>query len=155
VQLYHPGWDHHGQLPAEMATLTREIDQPCAALIQDLKERDMLKDTLVIWGTEFGRTCYSQGSILKEEKGLVYGREHHKSCCVFWMAGAGVKPGHSHGETCELGFDIASDPVHVNDLHATVLHLLGIDHLRLTFPFRGRDFRLTDVAGEVVKGILA
>lgn len=155
VQLYHPGWDHHGRLPEGMRALTREIDQPCAALIQDLKDRDMLKDTLVVWGTEFGRTCYSQGSILNEDSGIVYGREHHKTCCAFWMAGAGVKAGHSHGETCELGFDIVSEPVHVNDLHATLLHLLGIDHLRLTFPFRGRDFRLTDVGGEVVRGILS
>ena len=155
VQLYHPGWDHHGNLPTEMGSLTREIDGPCSALIADLKNRDLLKDTLVVWGTEFGRTCYSQGSILKEEKGINYGREHHKNCCVFWLAGGGVKPGYSHGETCDLGFDIANAPVHVNDLHATLLHLMGIDHRRFTFPFKGRNFRLTDVGGEVVKPILA
>ncbi|MEZ5432118.1 MAG: DUF1501 domain-containing protein [Verrucomicrobiales bacterium] len=155
VQLYHPGWDHHGNLPTEMGSLTREIDGPCSALIADLKNRDLLKDTLVIWGTEFGRTCYSQGSILKEEKGVNYGREHHKNCCVFWLAGGGVKPGYSHGQTCDLGFDIANDPVHVNDLHATLLHLMGIDHRRFTYPFKGRNFRLTDVGGEVVKPILA
>jgi hypothetical protein len=153
IHLYHPGWDHHGSLPETMSEVTKEIDQGCGALIQDLKQRDMLKDTLVIWGTEFGRTCYSQGMI--STKTGTYGREHHRDAFTFWMAGGGVKPGITHGETCEIGFDVASDPVTVNDFHATIMHLLGIDHLRFTYRYKGRDFRLTDVGGEVVEKILA
>lgn len=152
VQLYHPNWDAHGQLPKMMGEAAGEVDQGSSALIQDLKNRDMLKDTLVIFGTEFGRTPYSQGPIVSMGN---YGREHHRNCCTFWMAGGGVKPGHSHGETCEIGYDIVSDPVHVHDFHATVMHLLGIDHERFTYFFKGRNFRLTDVHGKVVKPILA
>ncbi|MCC6882521.1 MAG: DUF1501 domain-containing protein [Verrucomicrobiales bacterium] len=153
IQLYHPGWDHHGALPEAMKGNTQEVDFGCAGLIRDLKQRDMLKDTLVIWGTEFGRTCYSQGLI--STKNGSYGREHHKNCFSFWMAGGGIKGGQVHGETCELGFDIVQDPVHVNDFHATLLHLMGVDHERLTYRFNGRDFRLTDTAGKVVRSILA
>ncbi|MCP5559913.1 MAG: DUF1501 domain-containing protein [Verrucomicrobiaceae bacterium] len=153
IQLFHPGWDHHGGLPSGYMNGTQEIDQACAALIKDLKQQDMLKDTLVVFGTEFGRTSYSQGSISKTTG--TYGREHHRDCFTFWLAGGGVKPGITFGETDEFGFNIASDPMHVNDLHATMLHLLGIDHERLTFPFQGRDYRLTDVAGKVAKSILA
>lgn len=153
LHLYHPGWDHHGALPETMAEVAKEVDQGCGALIQDLKQRDMLDETLVIWGSEFGRTCYSQGLI--STKTGSYGREHHRDAFTFWMAGGGIKPGLVHGETCELGFDVIDRPVSVNDFHATVLHQLGIDHLRLTYRFKGRDFRLTDVAGEVVKDILA
>ncbi|MCB1086037.1 MAG: DUF1501 domain-containing protein, partial [Verrucomicrobiae bacterium] len=153
IHLYHPGWDHHGALPENMETVAKEIDQGCGALIQDLKQHSMLDDTLVIWGTEFGRTCYSQGLI--STKTGSYGREHHRDAFTFWMAGGGIKAGHTHGETCELGFDVVENPVTVNDFHATVLNQLGIDHERLTYRFKGRDFRLTDVAGKVVKEILA
>ncbi len=152
IQLYHPGWDMHGHIVKDMPRQAAEVDQPAAALIQDLKQRDMLKDTLVIMGSEFGRTCYSQGRIRKEP--LEYGREHHRDCFTFWMAGAGIKPG-TYGLSDDFGFAAAQDPVHVNDFHATLLHLLGVDHERLTYRFQGRDFRLTDVAGKVVKGVLA
>jgi hypothetical protein len=154
IQLYHPGWDHHGALPRDFAVGASEIDQPCAALIKDLKQRDMLKDTLVIWGGEFGRTSYSQGSITKGDTPS-FGRDHHRGCFTFWMAGGGIKGGMTYGETDELGYTIVRDPVSVNDFHATLLHLLGVNHERLTFRFQGRDFRLTDVAGNVVKPILA
>ena len=155
IQLYHPGWDHHGSLVQGFTNIVPEIDKPCAALIQDLKQRDMLKDTLVVWGGEFGRTSYAQTVDPSKSGGSVYGRDHHRECFTFWMAGGGIKPGITHGSTCELGYNIATDPVTINDFHATLLHLLGIDHERLTFRFQGRDFRLTDVAGKVVKGILA
>jgi uncharacterized protein (DUF1501 family) len=154
IQLYHPGWDHHGGLPRDFAMGASEIDQPCAALIKDLKQRDMLKDTLVIWGGEFGRTCYSQGSITKGDTPS-FGRDHHRGCFTFWMAGGGIKGGVTYGETDDLGYTIAHDPVTVNDFHATLLQLLGVNHERLTFRFQGRDFRLTDVAGNVVQKILA
>ncbi len=154
IQLYHPGWDHHGGLPKEFAEGAREVDQPCAALIKDLKQRDMLKDTLVIWGGEFGRTSYCQGSITKGETPS-FGRDHHRGCFTYWMAGGGIKGGMTYGETDELGYTIAHDPVTVNDFHATLLHLLGVNHERLTFRFQGRDFRLTDVAGKVIDKILA
>ncbi|CAN5696077.1 DUF1501 domain-containing protein [soil metagenome] len=153
IQLYHPGWDHHGGLPASYPGCAKEIDQPCAALIQDLKQRDMLKDTLVVWGGEFGRTNYSQGSFSTKSK--TYGRDHHRECFTYWMAGGGIKGGISYGETDDLGYEVAKDAVTVNDFHATLLHLLGIDHEKFTYRFQGRDFRLTDVAGKVVKGILA
>ena len=152
VQLFHPGWDQHSSMEREFPVSARQVDQPCAALIQDLKQRDMLKDTLVIWGGEFGRTCYLQGRLGKSKNG---GRDHHPNCFTFWMAGGGVKPGMTFGETDELAYNIASEGVHVNDFHATMLHLLGIDHERLTFRFQGRDFRLTDVAGKVIKKVLA
>jgi hypothetical protein len=150
IQLYHPGWDHHGGLPQALPGLTREVDQPCAGLITDLKQRGMLEDTLVICGGEFGRTSYSQGVLTKDS----YGRDHHPRCFTMWLAGGGVKPGIVHGTTDDFGYNITEDPVHVHDLHATILHLMGIDHTRLTHFHQGRHFRLTDVAGAVVKGIL-
>ena len=152
IQLFHPGWDHHGGLSDRFGPLAEEVDQPCAALIQDLKQRDMLKDTLVVFGSEFGRTCYSQGRISKVTGG--YGREHHRDAFTFWMAGGGVKGGMSYGASDEFGFHVAENPVHVNDFHATLLHLMGIDHERFTYRFQGRDFRLTDVAGRVLNEIL-
>jgi arylsulfatase A-like enzyme len=151
IQLYHPGWDHHSDLQANFETNAREIDQPCAALLEDLRQRDMLKDTLVVFGTEFGRTAYGQGSFEKNSQG----REHHRNAFTFWLAGAGVKPGTTHGVTDDFGFHVDDGKVHVNDLHATMLHLLGVDHERFTYRFQGRDYRLTNVAGELVKPILA
>ena len=151
IQLYHPGWDSHTNLPGALPKLAREVDQGCAGLITDLKQRGLLEDTLVICGGEFGRTAYSQGVLTKE----TYGRDHHPRCFSMWMAGGGVKPGIVHGATDEFGYNITNDPVHVHDLHATILHLMGIDHTRLTYFHQGRHFRLTDVHGEVVKGILA
>lgn len=150
IQLYHPGWDNHGGLPQALPTLAREVDQPCAGLITDLKQRGMLEDTLVICGGEFGRTSYSQGVLTKD----TYGRDHHPRCFSMWMAGGGVKPGVVHGATDDFGYNITENPVHVHDLHATILHLMGVDHTRLTYFHQGRHFRLTDVAGELVKGIL-
>jgi hypothetical protein len=152
IQLYHPGWDMHGGLPTNIPGACKEIDQGSAALIKDLKQRDMLKDTLVVFGSEFGRTCYSQG-VLSKKTG-VYGREHHRDCFTFWMAGGGIKGGVSHGESDEFGYQAVKDGVHVNDFHATLLHQLGIDHELLTFRHQGRDYRLTDVAGKVIKPIL-
>src|SRR5438105_13920220 len=150
IQLYHQGWDQHGNLPAGIRNQTRETDQASAALIKDLKGRGMLDDTLVIWGGEFGRTCYSQGKLTKDD----YGRDHHPRCFTIWMAGAGIKPGVTYGATDDYGYNVAENPVHVFDLQATILQQLGIDHTRLIFRFQGRDYRLTDIAGEVVKGIL-
>jgi hypothetical protein len=151
IQLYHQGWDQHGSLPNGIRTQCRETDQACAALVADLKQRGMLEDTLVIWGGEFGRTNYSQGKLTKND----YGRDHHPRCFTVWMAGGGVKGGTIHGATDEFGYNIARDGVHVHDLHATLLHLLGIDHERLIYLFQGRRFRLTDVSGKVVQAILA
>jgi hypothetical protein len=151
IQLYHPGWDHHGGLPAGIRSLCRETDRGCAALIQDLKQRGMLDDTLVLWGGEFGRTNYSQGKLTPTD----YGRDHHPRCFTVWAAGGGIKPGLTHGETDPFGYNIVADPVHVHDFHATALALLGIDHERLTYKYQGRYYRLTDVSGRVVKEILA
>jgi hypothetical protein len=151
IQLYHQGWDQHGNLPGGIRTQCKETDQPSAALIQDLKQRGLLDDTLVIWGGEFGRTNYSQGKLTATD----YGRDHHPRCFTVWMAGGGTKPGVIHGETDELGYNVAKDGVHVHDFHATMLHLLGIDHEQLNYKFQGRRFRLTDVHGKVVKAILA
>jgi uncharacterized protein (DUF1501 family) len=151
VQLFHQGWDQHGGLPGGITRQLKQTDQPAAALIQDLKQRGLLEDTLVIWGGEFGRTAYCQGKMTKD----TYGRDHHPRCFSMWMAGGGVKSGMVHGQTDEFGYNIVKDPVHVHDLHATMLHLMGIDHERLTFKFQGRYYRLTDVAGKVVKPILA
>ncbi len=151
IQLYHPDWDHHSGLPQALPGLAREVDQPCAGLLADLKQRGMLEDTLVICGGEFGRTSYSQGVLTKD----TYGRDHHPRCFTMWLAGGGVQPGIVHGATDDFGYNITQDPVHVHDLHATILHLMGIDHTRLTYFHQGRHFRLTDVAGVVVKGILA
>ncbi len=166
IQLYHQGWDQHGNLPAAIRVQARETDQPSAGLLKDLKQRGLLDDTLVIWGGEFGRTCYSQGKLTKGD----YGRDHHPRCFSVWMAGGGVKRGSSHGQTDAYGYNVADEKgnainpdrhkftpgaVHVHDLQATILHLLGIDHERLTFKFQGRQFRLTDVHGHVVKELLA
>lgn len=150
VQLYHQGWDQHGNLPNEMRDQAKDVDQASAALITDLKQRGLLDETLVIWGGEFGRTNYSQGKLTKEN----YGRDHHPRCFSIWMAGGGVKPGFVYGETDEFGYNIAKNPVHVHDFQATVLHQLGLDHERLIYKHLGRRFRLTDVAGHVVKDLL-
>ena len=150
IQLYHQGWDQHGGLPKGIAVQCRETDQPAAGLVQDLKRRGLLDDTLVVWGGEFGRTNYSQGKLTADD----YGRDHHPRCFTVWMAGGGVKAGLIHGETCEFGYNIVKDPVHVHDFHATLLRLLGIDHQRLTFFYQGRHFRLTDVHGNVVNEVL-
>ena len=141
VQLYHQGWDQHGGLPAGISRQCSETDQPTAALLEDLKQRDMLKDTLVIWGGEFGRTNYSQGKLTADD----YGRDHHPRCFSMWMAGGGVKGGVTYGETCPFGYNIVNNGVHVRDFHATLLHLLGIDHERLSFRFLGLDAKLTGV----------
>jgi len=150
IQLFHMGWDQHVKLPKQIAGQCRDTDQPSAALIQDLKERALLDDTLVVWGGEFGRTVYCQGKLTADD----YGRDHHPRCFTVWLAGGGVKPGITHGATDDYCYNITSDPVHVHDLHATILYCLGIDHTRLTFKFQGRHFRLTDVAGNVVRKIL-
>jgi hypothetical protein len=150
VQLYHQGWDQHSNLPMEMAGQAKDVDQASAALVTDLKQRGLLDETLVIWGGEFGRTNYSQGKLDKAN----YGRDHHPRCFCVWMAGGGIKPGLVYGESDEFGYNIIKDPVHVHDFHATVLNQLGIDHKKLTFKSQGRRYRLTDVAGNVVKGIL-
>jgi hypothetical protein len=151
VQLYHQGWDQHGNLPNEMAGQARDVDQASAALIMDLKQRGLLDETLVIWGGEFGRTNYSQGKLEPDN----YGRDHHPRCFSIWMAGGGVKPGIVYGETDDFGYNIVKAPVHVHDLHATILHLMGLDHERLVFKHLGRRYRLTDVSGKVVSGLLA
>jgi len=147
VQLYHEAWDQHGNLVKDITQNCHDTDQACAALIQDLKQRGMLNGTLVIWGGEFGRTPMVQGGS--------DGRDHHPNAFTMWLAGGGIKPGVTLGESDELGFNAVKDKVHVHDLHATILHLLGFDHTKLTYRFQGRDFRLTDVHGEIVKGILA
>ncbi|WP_421828641.1 DUF1501 domain-containing protein [Larkinella sp.] len=151
VQLYHQGWDQHGNLPNDIKIQTKSVDQPSAALIMDLKQRGLLDDTLVIWGGEFGRTNYSQGKLSKEN----YGRDHHPRCFTVWMAGAGVQKGMVYGETDEFGYNIVKDPVHVHDFQATILHLMGVDHEKLIFKHQGRRYRLTDVHGKVVKPVLA
>ncbi|GMW00376.1 MAG: hypothetical protein AMXMBFR84_15130 [Candidatus Hydrogenedentota bacterium] len=151
IQLYHRDWDHHGDVPKNLPVKCKETDQACAALIMDLKRRGMLDETLVIWGGEFGRTNYSQGKLSDGN----YGRDHHPRCFTVWMAGGGVKPGLSYGQTDEFGYNVAENGVHVHDFHATLLHLLGIDHERLTYKFQGRLYRLTDVHGKVVQGVLA
>ena len=151
IQLYHRGWDQHNNLPKRIREQAKDTDQPSAALVKDLKARGMLEDTLVIWGGEFRRTVYSQGKIEKEN----YGRDHHGRCFSVWMAGGGVKPGISFGKTDDYCYNVAENPVHIHDLNATVLHCLGINHEKLTYRFQGRDFRLTDIHGEVVKGVLA
>jgi hypothetical protein len=150
VQLYHQGWDQHGNMVGEMPLQAQDVDRSTAALIMDLKQRGLLDETLVIWGGEFGRTNYCQGDLSKEN----YGRDHHPRAYTIWMAGGGVKPGIVYGETDEFGYNIVKDPVHVNDFHATVLHLMGLNHEQLTYKHLGRRYRLTDVAGKVVPGIL-
>ena len=150
IQLYHRGWDQHGNLPADLTNQCRDIDRACYGLITDLKQRGLLDDTLVVWGGEFGRTIYCQGALTREQ----YGRDHHPRCFTMWMAGGGIKPGIVHGETDDYSYNIVKDPVHVHDLNATILHQMGIDHERLTFKYQGRDFRLTDVHGRVVRELL-
>ncbi len=151
IQLYHMGWDQHDNLPGAIQKQAKDVDQASAALVMDLKQRGMLEDTLVIWGGEFGRTNYSQGTLTD----LNYGRDHHPRCFSMWMAGGGIKPGIVYGETDDFGYNIVDNPVHVHDFQATLLHQLGIDHERLTYKYQGRRFRLTDVEGHVVKDILA
>jgi uncharacterized protein (DUF1501 family) len=151
IQLYHRGWDQHNDLPRDIALQAKGTDQASAALVADLKQRGLLDDTLVIWGGEFGRTVYSQGQLTKTN----YGRDHHPRCFAMWFAGGGIKRGATLGETDDFSYNIVSDPVAIHDVQATMLHCLGIDHTRLTFKFQGRHFRLTDVAGNVVKQILA
>ena len=146
VQIFHEAWDHHGGLVTGLKAECRKTDQASAALVKDLKRRGLLDDTLVIWGGEFGRTPMVQGGN--------DGRDHHPNCFTMWLAGGGVKPGMTLGRSDELGFNAVEDPVHVHDLHATILHLLGFDHTKLTYRFQGRDFRLTDVSGEVVRKLV-
>jgi hypothetical protein len=151
VQLFHRGWDQHTNLPKQIVGQCRDTDQASAALLLDLKQRGLLDDTLVVWGGEFGRTVYCQGTLTADD----YGRDHHPRCFTVWLAGGGVKGGISHGATDDFSYNVTADPVHVHDLNATILHCLGIDHTKLTFKFQGRHYRLTDVHGEVVKELLA
>ena len=151
VQLFHRGWDTHGGLPGQLRQRCKETDQPTAALIKDLKQRGLLDETLIVWGGEFGRTVYCQGDLGEK----AYGRDHHPRCFSIWLAGGGIKGGVSYGKTDDYGYNIAENPVSVHDLHATILHQLGIDHERLTFKFQGRHYRLTDIHGQVVPEILA
>ena len=148
IQLFHMGWDHHDRIDTKLPQLCKTTDRATAALLVDLKQRGLLDDTLVIWGGEFGRTIYAQS------KGKNWGRDHHPYCFTTLLAGAGVKPGHTHGETDDFGYNVVRDPVHVHDLNATIMHLMGIDHEQLTYKFQGRQYRLTDVHGELVKGVL-
>jgi len=151
IQLFHRGWDQHTTLPKSIAAQCRDTDQASAALVLDLKQRGLLDDTLVVWGGEFGRTVYCQGKLTADD----YGRDHHPRCFTVWMAGGGIKPGLTYGETDDYCYNITSDPVHVHDLHATILRCMGIDHTKLTFKFQGRHFRLTDVSGNVLSKLLA
>jgi hypothetical protein len=150
IQLYHQGWDQHGGLPAQLPRQCRETDQASAALVKDLKRRGLLEDTLVIWGGEFGRTNYCQGKLTAKS----FGRDHHPRCFSMWMAGGGIKGGTTYGETDPFGYNVADNPVHIHDLHATIMHLMGIDHERLTFRYQGRRFRLTDVHGDVISKVI-
>jgi uncharacterized protein (DUF1501 family) len=149
VQVYHRGWDHHGGLPERHPKIAKEVDQGSAALVADLKQRGLLDDTLVVWGGEFGRSVYKQGNP------VTFGRDHHPRCFSIWMAGGGIKPGISYGATDDWCYNITEQPMHVHDLNATIMHLLGFDHERLTYRFQGRDYRLTDIHGQAVQGILA
>jgi hypothetical protein len=151
IQLYHQGWDQHGNLPPDIRIMTKSVDQASAALVQDLKRRGLLDDTLVVWGGEFGRTNYSQGKLTRDN----YGRDHHPRCFTLWAAGGGIKPGLTYGETDEFGYNVVRDPVHVHDFQATLLYLLGIDHEKFLFKHQGRRYRLTDVSGKVMKDLLA
>ena len=151
IQLYHRGWDQHGDMPRDLPLQCGDVDQPSAALIKDLKQRGLLDETLVIWGGEFGRTVYAQGGLDMTK----YGRDHHPRCFSMWMAGGGMKPGITYGKTDDFSFNVAENPVHVYDLHATMLHCLGVNHQQLTYKFQGRHYRLTDVHGRVIPGLLA
>jgi Protein of unknown function (DUF1501) len=150
IQLFHRGWDQHSNLPNEIRTQCLQTDRPSAALIQDLESRGMLEETLVVWGGEFGRTVYSQGTLTADN----YGRDHHPRCFTVWMAGGGIKPGIVYGETDDFSYNVTKNPVDVHDLHATILNRLGVDHTKLTYKFQGRHFRLTDVHGNAVREIL-
>jgi hypothetical protein len=150
VQLFHRGWDQHGGLPTNIPKQCHDVDQPQAALIMDLKQRGMLDDTLIIWGGEFGRTVYGQGGLQAD-----YGRDHHGRCFSMWMAGGGIKGGNVYGQTDDYGYNILQNPMHIHDLNATILHCMGMDHERLTFRYQGRDYRLTDIHGNVVQDLLA
>ena len=150
VQVIHAAWDHHTNIARDHPIECRTVDQPSAALVMDLKQRGLLEDTLVVWGSEFGRTSFAQGAISGD-----FGRDHHGGCFTMWMAGAGVKAGYTHGETDDFSYNITKDAVSIHDLHATMLYLLGIDHKQLTFHYQGRDFRLTDVHGEIIKPLIA
>lgn len=151
IQLFHMGWDHHGGLPNAVKGQCRDVDQPTAALIADLRQRGLLEDTLIVWGGEFGRTIYSQGKLTATN----YGRDHHPRCFSVFLAGAGIKKGYSLGATDDYCYNITEDPVHVHDLNATIMHLLGVDHKKLTYRFQGRDYRLTDIHGHLIKKIMA
>ena len=151
IQLFHQGWDHHGGLPKALRGQCSDTDHPTAGLLMDLKQRGLLEDTLLVWGGEFGRTIYSQGTLTETN----YGRDHHPRAFTMWLAGAGIKPGMSIGATDDYCYNITEDPIHVHDLNATILHLMGIDHERLTYKFQGRQFRLTDVHGELIQQVLA
>jgi hypothetical protein len=151
VQLMHRGWDQHSDLPRQIRGQCKDVDRASAALVKDLKQRGLLDETLVIWGGEFGRTVYSQGALTKTN----HGRDHHGRCFTMWLAGGGIKPGITFGETDDYCYNVVKDPVHIHDFNATILHQLGVDHKKLTFRFQGRDYRLTDVHGNVVKGLLA
>jgi hypothetical protein len=150
VQLYDRGWDHHDRLPGRIRAKCRQTDQASAALVKDLRQRGLLDQTLVLWCGEFGRTAYCQGTLLNKD----YGRDHHPRCFTIWMAGGGVKEGQTVGKTDDFSYNVVEQPIHIHDLQATILHCLGIDHLRLTYRFQGHDFRLTDIGGEVVAPIL-
>jgi uncharacterized protein (DUF1501 family) len=151
IQLMHRGWDQHSDLPNQIRGQCKDVDRPSAALVMDLKQRGLLEDTLVIWGGEFGRTVYSQGALTKDN----YGRDHHGRCFTMWLAGGGIKPGISYGETDDFCYNVVKDPVHVHDYNATILHCLGIEHTKLTYRFQGRDYRLTDVHGNAITELLA
>jgi arylsulfatase A-like enzyme len=151
IQLYMRGWDQHGNLPTEIRQQSKATDQPIAALIADLRRRGLLDDTLVLWAGEFGRTVYSQGTLTADN----YGRDHHPRCFTLWLAGGGIRPGITYGKTDDFSYNIVENPVEVHDMHATMLHLLGLDHERLTYRHQGRDYRLTDVFGKVIPAILA
>ena len=150
VQLYHRGWDQHYNLPSDLRLQSRDVDQACAGLVKDLKQRGLLDETLIVWGGEFGRTVYCQGKLYDND----YGRDHHGRCFSMWLAGGGVRPGMTYGRTDDFSYNIVENPVHVHDLNATILRCLGIDHERLSFRFQGRDYRLTDVHGKVQHAIL-
>jgi hypothetical protein len=150
IQVYHNNWDHHSNVNGRMPSQCKDIDRPCYALLEDLKQRGMLDETLIIWGGEFGRTIYTQGTLSKDN----YGRDHHPRCFTMWMAGGGAKGGTVYGETDDFSYNIVKDPIHIRDFHATILHLVGFDHERLTYKFQGRRYRLTDVFGEVVEDLI-
>jgi uncharacterized protein (DUF1501 family) len=151
IQLFHMGWDHHDNLPDHLTKQCRDTDQPSAALVMDLKQRGLLDDTIVVWGGEFGRTVYCQGKLTPEN----YGRDHHPRNYSIWMAGGGIKPGMTYGQTDDFSYNVTENPVEVFDLNATILHQLGVDHKQLTYRYQGRDYRLTDVHGKIVTDILA